>query len=182
MNEMPVSSRFPVGRFEPVPELTGTARTELIASIARLPAILEMALDGLDDAQLNTAYRDQGWTVRQVAHHIPDSHLNGYVRFKLALTETQPTIKGYEEGRWAELQDTQRVPPQVSLKLLEALHERWVTLLENLRESDFARTLTHPEMGVLSLDTMLQLYEWHGRHHIAHITALRRRMGWSAVR
>ena len=116
--------------------------------------------------------------MRQVAHHIPDSHLNGYVRFKLALTEEQPTIKPYREAEWAALEDGRTADPQVSLRLLEALHARWVILLRSLNDQQFNRKLTHPEVGVMSLDIALQLYDWHGNHHIAHITALRDRMQW----
>lgn len=135
-------------------------------------------MKGLRDAQLDTPYREGGWTVRQVAHHVPDSHMNAYVRFRLALTEERPTIKTYEEARWAELADAKTAPVEVSLALLEPLHERWVRLLRSLSAGDLARTFTHPEHGVRTLEWMLFLYAWHGRHHTAHITELRKQKGW----
>jgi hypothetical protein len=125
-----------------------------------------------------TPYRPGGWTVRQVVHHLPDSHLNSYVRFKLALTEEGPTIKPYYEDRWAELEDARHAPLNISLTLLESLHRRWVMLLRSLAEKDFARTFLHPELGVMSLEKNLSLYAWHGRHHVAHIMSLRERSGW----
>ena len=136
------------------------------------------AVAGLTEERLDTPYRPEGWTVRQVVHHVPDSHMNAYVRFKLALTESAPAIKGYEEARWAELEDTQRVPVEVSLALLAALHTRWVALLQSMPEADFQRTLVHPEHGVRTLDQMLATYAWHGPHHVAHVTALAGREGW----
>ena len=132
----------------------------------------------LNDAQLDTPYREGGWTVRQVVHHVPDSHMNAYVRWKLALTEDQPTIKPYEEARWAELADTKSTPIDVSLALLDSLHDRWVRLLRSVKDSDFARTFRHPDHGVRTLDWMLLLYQWHGKHHTAHITQLRKQRGW----
>jgi len=132
----------------------------------------------LTASQLDTPYRPGGWTVRQVVHHVPDSHLNAYVRFKLALTEDSPTIKPYDEAAWAKLADTAETPVEVSLQLLESLHARWVRLLESMTEADFARQFHHPESGTMSLDTYLSGYAWHCRHHVAHITQLRARMGW----
>jgi uncharacterized damage-inducible protein DinB len=162
--------RYPTGRFvRPTAPLSDAERARMIDVIAGTPAALRQALDGLTDAQLDTPYRPQGWTVRQVAHHVPDSHLNAYVRFKLALTEDQPTIKPYEESRWAMLEDTRRTPIATSLALLEALHERWVTLLRSLSPGDFRRTLVHPDSGVMTLDQLLALYAWHGPHHVAHV-------------
>jgi hypothetical protein len=132
----------------------------------------------LSTQQLDTPYREGGWTVRQVAHHVPDSHMNAYVRFKLALTEEDPVIKPYAEDRWARLGDTQATPIEVSLALLESLHSRWVGLLRSLRPEDWKRTFRHPELGLVSLEKNLAMYSWHGRHHVAHITELRKRMGW----
>ena len=170
--------RYPIGKYTPPQEATPALRQQAIDSIAATPAKLKAALSGLNDAQLDTPYRDGGWTVRQVVHHVPDSHLNAYVRFRLALTENQPTIKPYEEARWAELADAKSAPVAVSLALLEPLHDRWVRLLRSLTASDFARTFVHPEHGVRTLDWMLFLYAWHGRHHTAHITELREQKGW----
>jgi uncharacterized damage-inducible protein DinB len=152
-------------------------RSALIDNIALVPARMRAAVRSLNDAQLDTPYRDGGWTVRQVVPHVPDSHLNAYTRFKLALTEEVPTIKPYNEAAWAELPDS-RGAIVVSLDLLEALHERWVPLLRTLEEADYQRTFKHPEMGLMTLGALLRLYEWHGRHHVAHITNLRERMGW----
>ncbi|MDZ7344493.1 MAG: putative metal-dependent hydrolase, partial [candidate division KSB1 bacterium] len=128
--------------------------------------------------QLDTPYRPEGWTVRQLVHHVPDSHLNAYIRFKLAITEEKPTIKTYEEKLWSELHDARTAPIEISLALLEALHKRWVLFLQSLNPSDFARPFHHPELGTMNLDTLLRLYAWHGRHHVAQITSLRERMGW----
>ncbi len=175
---MTTDLRYPIGRFQKEATLTAARRAELISSIAKLPAGLRLAVQGLSAEQLGTPYRPDGWTVRQVVHHLPDSHLNAYVRFKLALTEQEPTIKPYDEKQWAELPDSRMAPVEVSLLLLEKLHERWALLLRSLSGSDFARTFRHPETGVLTLDTQLGLYEWHGRHHLAHITSLQERMGW----
>lgn len=170
--------RYPIGplRLDVSPDPAW--RTARIAEIEETPARLRAAVSGLSDEQLETPYRPEGWTVRQVVHHVPDSHANAYVRFKLALTEDGPTIKPYLEARWAELPDTAGTPVEVSLVLLEALHRRWVVLLHGMSPEDFARPLRHPEMGRLTLDQMLALYAWHGRHHVAHVTALRERMGW----
>src|SRR5262249_10530754 len=136
------------------------------------------AVQGLSPQQIETPYRDGGWTVRQVVHHVPESHMNAYIRFKLALTEDEPTIKPYREDRWAQLPDCQATPLEVSLALLESLHERWVGLLHLLKPEDWKRTFRHPELGIVSLEKNLALYSWHGRHHVAHITELRKRMGW----
>jgi hypothetical protein len=150
----------------------------MIDQIAEAPARLRAAVEGLTPEQLETPYRPDGWTVRQVAHHVADSHLNAYVRFKLALTEDEPGIKTYKEALWAELADTREVPVEVSLTLLETLHRRWVALLRSLSAADFERTVRHPDHGVLNLNQLVGMYSWHGRHHVAHITALRERMGW----
>jgi DinB superfamily len=170
--------RYPIGRFEGKNELRDDERPVLIKQIAEAPAKLRAAVSGLTDGQLDTRYRPDGWTVRQVVHHLPDSHINSYVRFRLGLTENEPTIKPYNEKLWAELVDARTAPVEPSLHMLEALHTRWVALLESMKPSDFARTIKHPENGIMKLDRMLDLYAWHGRHHVAHITSLRERMGW----
>jgi len=172
--------RYPVGRFvRPTAALPPSERTRMIAEIAAAPAALRAAVKGLTNAQLDTPYRPDGWTVRQVVHHVPDSHLNAYCRFKLALTEDVPTIKPYDETRWAETPDGRSALVEESLTLLEALHKRWIFLLERMAPADFERKLNHPEWSApLTLDAMLALYSWHGRHHVAHVTELRRREGW----
>lgn len=150
----------------------------LIEEIARTPANLRSAVQGLSTKQLDTPYRPGGWTVRQVVHHLPDSHMNSYVRFKLALTEDEPTIKPYAEDRWAELSDTKATPIETSLTLLDSLHARWVALLRSLDSEQWKRNFRHPELGPVSLEKSLALYAWHGRHHVAHIRNLREREGW----
>lgn len=169
--------RYPVGRFTPVASLAAAERGACIEHVAAAPALFRRAVAGLNDPQLDTPYRPEGWTVRQVAHHLPDSHMNAYVRFKLGLTEDAPAIKTYEEKDWARTPET-RAPIAMSLDLLTALHERWVTLLRAMTPADFARTIRHPEWGTPSLDALLALYAWHGRHHTAHVTSLRDRMNW----
>ena len=169
--------RYPIGRHEPVTTLAPDQRRQCIEQIAAAPAQLRGAVTGLDDRQLDTPYRPGGWTVRQVVHHVPDSHMNAYVRFKLGLTEDRPAIRTYEEKLWAETPEM-RAPIDVSLALLEALHGRWVLLLRALGPADFARTIKHPEWGLPTLDGLLAMYAWHGRHHTAHITTLRERMAW----
>jgi hypothetical protein len=170
--------RYPIGKFQPKPQIDDSERNESIQHIADTPSKLVAAVNGLTEPQLDTPYRDGGWTVRQVVHHLPDSHLNSYVRLRLALTENEPTIKPYEENLWAELYDARNAPVAPSLQLLESLHERWVMLLRSLKPSDFSRTFRHPENGVRNIDWLVQLYSWHGRHHVAHITSLRQRMSW----
>ncbi|HYX82089.1 MAG TPA: putative metal-dependent hydrolase [Gemmatimonadales bacterium] len=172
-----IDSRYPIGRFTPVPALSPAERADRIEQIAAAPANFRRAVAGLNDAQLDTPYRDGGWTVRQVAHHLPDSHMNAYMRFKWGLTEDNPAIKTYEEKDWAKTPET-GAAIAMSLDLLTALHQRWVTLLRAMQPADFARTIHHPEWGTPSLDSMLALYAWHGRHHTAHVTSLRQRMGW----
>ncbi|HXX00484.1 MAG TPA: bacillithiol transferase BstA [Candidatus Acidoferrales bacterium] len=169
---------YPVGKFTYSGPLTETQRQEAISAIAETPANLRAAVKGLSDAQLDTPYREGGWTVRQVVHHVPDSHLNSYIRFKLALTEDEPTIKPYFEDRWADLADTKATPIEVSLTLLESLHDRWVRLLRSLKPEDWKRAFRHPELGAMTLEKTLALYQWHGRHHVAHITELRKQRGW----
>ena len=170
--------RYPIGTFERRDTLTPAERRTFIGQIAAAPARMREAVGGLNDEQLDTPYRPGGWTVRQLAHHVPDSHLNSYIRFRLALTEDEPTIKPYHEDRWAELPDARTAPIDSSLTLLDALHERWVMLLRSLTPDQFARTFRHPELGLMTLDKNLALYAWHGRHHVAHITGLRERKGW----
>jgi uncharacterized damage-inducible protein DinB len=170
--------RYPVGKFHYEGPPTDAQKQAFLGEIAQAPANLRAAVKGLSDAQLNTPYRDGGWTVRQVVHHVPDSHLNSYIRFKLALTEDEPTIKGYAEDRWAELADTKGTPVEVSLVLLDSLHDRWVRLLRSLKAEDWKRTFRHPELGPMTLEKNLALYAWHGRHHVAHVTELRKRMNW----
>ena len=170
--------RYPIGPFQAPEEATPAMRAKAIQEIAAVPAAVRAATEGLNDAKLDTPYRDGGWTVRQVVHHIADSHMNAYVRCRLALTEAEPTIKPYEESAWAKLEDAAHSPIDVSLRLLEPLHERWVTLLRSVRPQEFARTFRHPEHGVRTLDWMLFLYAWHGKHHTAHVTELRKQKGW----
>jgi uncharacterized damage-inducible protein DinB len=173
-----MSLQYPVGKFQRPDKLTEDQRMACIRTISETPARLKAAVAGLNDAQLETPYRPGGWTVRQVVHHMPDSHMNSYVRFRLALTEDEPTIKPYDEARWAELSDAKTGPIEPSLEMLDNLHERWVILLRSLIPSEYAKTFRHPEMGLMRLDQNLALYDWHGRHHVAHITSLREREGW----
>ncbi len=170
--------RYPVGEFVARATITHIERQALIASLDETPARLRAAIAGLSEEQLETPYRPDGWTVRQTVHHVADSHINAYVRFRLGLTEEIPTVKPYDENRWAKLEDGQTADPEISLRLLDAVHRRWTILLRSLSSDAFARLLRHPESGVMSLDIVLQSYEWHGRHHVAHITSLRQRMGW----
>jgi len=171
--------RYPVGRPNLIATLDAVRRKVLIKQIAEAPKKLRAAVTGLTKKQLDTPYRKDGWTVRQVLHHVPDSHLNGYTRFKLTLTENVPTIKLYEEAGWASLTDTKISDPEWSLILIDVLHKRWNVLLKSMNEDDFCKTLIHPEKGTLNLNQMLCLYAWHGVHHVAHITGLRERMGWN---
>lgn len=175
MNDDP---RYPVGRYQRRDELTAAERAQCLDEIAAVPRQMREAVQGLTAAQLETPYRQGGWTLRQVVHHVPDSHLNSYVRFKLALTEDAPTIRPYDEALWAALPDSVDTPIETSLTLLESLHDRWMRLLRAMSPDDFRRTLVHPEHGSMTLDTMLGLYAWHGRHHVAHITTTRARNGW----
>jgi hypothetical protein len=170
--------RYPIGTYSSKMTLTPEERVAAIATIAQTPARLRAAITGLSPEQLDTPYREGGWTVRQVVHHLPDSHINAYVRFKLALTEDEPTIKPYDEALWASLPDTQDTPIEVSLALLTMLHGRWVILLQGMRPEQFARRLNHPERGLETLDAKLAEYAWHGEHHVTHITSLRERRGW----
>jgi hypothetical protein len=169
--------RFPVGKFAPPAANTPAVRAAHIQTLRLLPERLRAAVAGLTDPQLDTPYRDGGWTVRQVVHHFADSHANAYVRFKLALTEEWPTIKPYDEAAWANLPDS-RMPIAPSLEFVTGVHARLVSLLESMSEQDFARGFNHPERGRMPLANNLALYEWHCRHHLAHITSLRARMSW----
>jgi len=167
--------RYPVGPIDKRPPADARARTALVDSIARTPSTIRGLVDGLSDRDLDTPYREGGWTIRQVVHHVPDSHMNAYIRMKLALTEEKPAIKTYEEARWAELPDSKR-PIADSLDLLDALHRRWVALLRATSEHDLQRTFVHPEWGEVTIDAAITMYEWHCRHHTAHIRqALARR-------
>ena len=170
--------RYPIGNFDPHAKIDPANRPNVIDSIAGAPERLRAAVAGLTEAQLDTPYRDGGWTVRQVVHHVPDSHLNAYIRFKWTLTEDVPLIKTYRQAEWAELPDSRETPIATSLDLLEALHLRWETLMREMTDADFARKLRHPEWDEIDLDVMARLYAWHGRHHVAHITNLRERKGW----
>lgn len=172
--------RYPIGRFRFDGDSSTERRHGWISEIAAAPAQLRAAVAGLTAAQLDTPYRDGGWTVRQVVHHVPDSHLNAYTRIKLALTEDEPTIKPYEEARWAQLPDARDGDIEPSLSLLEFLHKRWLMLLRALKPADYDRQFRHPEHGrIFNLSETLALYAWHGRHHVAHITSLRKQKGWN---
>jgi hypothetical protein len=170
--------RFPIGEFTiPTAPLSEEGRAKAVNSMAAAPANLKKAVAGLTDEHLDTPYRPEGWTIRQVVHHLPDSHVNSYMRLKLALTEDRPTIRTYKEARWAELPDS-KGPVEMSLSLLEAVHERYVYLWRRLTHADWNRVLVHPELGDLRVDALAALYAWHGDHHIAHITGLRDRRNW----
>ena len=170
--------QYPVGKFQLPVKISDDDRRTFIGQIEEAPAQLWSAVVGLSEEQLDTPYREGGWTVRQVVHHLADSHMNAFVRFKLALTEDQPSVKTYNQQRWAELPDAKTAPVAVSLSLLDSVHKRFGMLLRSMSAADFARTMNHPEQGIVSLDRYLSLYAWHGRHHVAHITSLRERMGW----
>lgn len=169
---------YPIGKPELPASLDAALRRQCISDISQAPKRFREAVKGLNDQQLDTPYRPGGWTVRQVVHHVADSHINAYIRFRLALTEESPAIKPYDEKKWAELADARSLPVEASLAIIEAMHERWVALLQSLPETAFSRTFVHPERGAMSLDANLGIYAWHGRHHAAHITGLRDRMGW----
>ncbi|MBI3568576.1 MAG: putative metal-dependent hydrolase [Gemmatimonadetes bacterium] len=175
---METDLRFPTGKFSRPASFSAADRAAAIDAIADLPRALRDAVRGLSDAQLDTPYRPGGWTVRQLVHHVADSHVNAYIRLRLALTEDNPTIKPYLEAKWAELPDANSLPIDVSLGILDGIHTRWVALLRALPAADFARTMTHPENGQMSIDMLAALYAWHSRHHVAHVTGLRARSGW----
>jgi uncharacterized damage-inducible protein DinB len=170
--------RYPIGKFVYEASPSEAQRSQFIDEIARVPAALRAAVEGLSPEQIETPYREGGWTVRQVVHHVPESHMNAYVRFKLALTEDFPAVKPYMEDRWAALPDVKATPLEVSLGLLDLLHKRWVHVLRGIKAEEWKRAFNHPEMGTVPLEKNLALYAWHGRHHVAHITELRKRMGW----
>jgi hypothetical protein len=170
--------RYPVGKFSFEGPLSPEQKTKFLDDIEQTPARLKAAVQGLSQQQLDTPYRDGGWTVRQVVHHVPDSHINSYMRFKLALTEEEPTIRTYMEDRWAELPEARTAPIELSLGLLENLHKRWMLMLRAIPDADWKRTFRHPELGLMTLERNLALYAWHGRHHVAHVTELRTAKGW----
>jgi hypothetical protein len=170
--------RHPIGKFQWPESVSAADRLPLIEKVAATPANLRAIVAGLSEQQIDTPYRAGGWTVRQLVHHIPDSHLNSYVRFKLALTEDEPVIKPYDEAAWATLVDSRTTPVETSLCLLHCLHARWVDLMRGMSEADWNRKFRHPERGLMGLDQTLALYAWHGDHHVEHIAALRRRNSW----
>ena len=170
--------RYPVGRFQKKDALTPEQRQRSFSVLEEAPTNLRLAVQGLDDGQLDTPYREGGWTVRQVVHHLPDSHMNAYLRVRWALTEDQPTIKPYDEKLWAALPDARTAPIEPSLELLEGVHGRFTTLLRSLDEADFERRFINPEGWSGTIDSLVALYAWHSRHHVAHVTRLRERMGW----
>lgn len=171
--------RYPIGKHERRDSLTPQERRDCIEQIAAVPQNMRNAIRGLSAKQLDTPYREGGWTVRQVVHHVPESHMNAYIRVKLALTEEKPTIKPYDEDAWSKLADVGVTPIETSLTLLDALHTRWVNMLRTMKDDEFRRTFKHPEYpGDFSIDGLLALYAWHGRHHVAHITSLRDRLQW----
>ena len=170
--------RYPVGKWDKKGPLTPADRKHMIDSIEAAPNRFRSAVAGLNEKQLDTSYRHGGWTVRQTIHHAADSHMNAYIRFRLGVTEAEPTVAAYDEKQWADLLDARTAPVDISLGILDGVHRRWAILLHAVREIDFNRGIRHPEHGTMSLDDLLALYEWHGRHHAAHITALRTRNGW----
>ncbi len=178
MTENMADLRYPIGEFEHTGEVTGAQLRLWIDEIEALPEQLREAVQGLTDDQLDTRYREGGWTVRQVAHHIGDSHLNSYIRIKLALTENTPTVKTYYEDRWAELADYHLVPIETSLQFIAHLHARWVVLLRSLKPDQWLREFMHPDIGIVQVGWNIGLYSWHGSHHLAHITSLIQREGW----
>ncbi|MGD0989837.1 MAG: YfiT family bacillithiol transferase [Candidatus Sulfotelmatobacter sp.] len=170
--------RYPIGKFHFEGPLSEDQKQKCLGDIEEAPPKMRIAVKGLSEQQLDTPYRPEGWTVRQVVHHVPDSHVNAYIRFKLALTEDEPTIKPYAEDRWAQLADTKTTPVEVSLSMLDSLHARWVRLLRSLHKDEWKRTFRHPELGLMDLEKTLALYSWHSKHHVAHIAGLRQRSGW----
>jgi len=170
--------RFPVGDFKAPASYSDSQRAAMLQDIADLPSKLRAAVAGLNDQQLDTPYRDGGWTVRQTVHHVADSHVNSYIRVRFAATEINPTIMPYPEAVWAELADAKHAPVESSLQILEGLHSRWVTLFQSFKPEDWNRTMFHPERGKLDMNVILALYSWHSKHHVAHITELRKRKSW----
>lgn len=172
--------KYPIGKFHFSDSATAQDITNWITDIETLPSKISVAVEGLSEEQLDTPYRPDGWTIRQVIHHLPDSHMNSYIRFKWTLTEDSPTIKAYDEVLWAEMEDGKSAPIAMSVQLLTALHARWTMMLKNLSESDLEKYFIHPETGKkLSLKLMVALYAWHSNHHLAHITSLKERMNWT---
>ena len=170
--------RFPIGKYEPQP-FSDKQKRAWLQDIQFLPGLMEQAIENLDERQFDTPYRDGGWTIKQVVHHVPDSHMNAYTRFKLGLTEDNPSIKPYDEGQWAELRDVSVVPVNISITLLYALHTRWHAAIRDLTDEQWKRTVFHPEhKKEMTLWHLLGMYAWHGKHHVAHITSLRERKGW----
>lgn len=169
--------RFPIGKFAPVADPGPDVLAWAAADLSTLPSRLRQAVSGLTDAQLDTPYRDGGWTVRQLVHHVADSHMNGLIRVKLALTEDSPTIKPYAQHHWANLPDS-KLPIELSLRIIDGVHERLDAIVATLTPDDYAKTFVHPENGLTRLDNWIQLYAWHSRHHVAHITELRKARGW----
>ena len=171
--------RFPIGRFKIEENISEETINRCISDIEALPRLLRLSVEKLNDSQLDTPYRPEGWTLRQVVHHVADSHINSYVRFKWALTEDAPTIKAYSEKMWAELEDAKTAPVEISLNILEAIHRRWVMMLKNLSKEDLKKTFIHPKSGyAYSLDMVVTLYAWHGKHHVAHIESLKEKSNW----
>ncbi len=170
--------QYPVGRFTEPSTVTAALRDAAIDEIAELPAAMRFAVDGLTDHQLETPYRDGGWTVRQVVHHVADSHMHAYLRMKFALTEESPTIRPYDEAAWSLLPDVAAIPIGVSLSLLDGMHARLVSCLRGTSALQLRRPFVHPELGPQPIELSLLRYAWHGRHHVAHVTSLRTRMGW----
>jgi len=170
--------RYPIGPLKIDDTITREKRLKYLDQFAETPAMLRQAVTGLASSQLDTPYRPQGWTIRQVAHHLADSHMNAYVRFKMALTEDNPTVKSYEQERWAELEDSHTAPVEDTLSVFDGLYRRWIILLRSLSPEGFARTLNHPDWGTIRLDCYLSICVWHGIHHIAHIKGMRQRMNW----
>lgn len=175
---MSLDLSFPIGRFTEPTAYSPATRARAIHTLEATPQRLRAAVTGLSAEQLDTPYRPEGWTVRQVVHHVPDSHINAFIRWKLALTEDAPPVKAYNEQAWALLEDARSTPIETSLRLVEDIHDRWLRIIKSMDEAQFSRTYVHSESGVRTLDYMLALYEWHGPHHIAHITRLKERMGW----
>jgi len=170
--------RYPVGPCVWSPEVSAEEKQQHLRDISELPLMLHAAVAGLAPQHLDIPYREGGWSIRQMVHHIPESHMNSYIRFKLALTEDQPTIKPYDENLWGQMPDSRTAPIDMSLDLTDALHRRWSVVLSNMTDADFEKSVRHPEIGVLKLKSMLAGYGWHSRHHVAQIAATRRRMGW----
>ena len=170
--------RYPIGNFDPAQEVTAETRLRFIQTIEELPAKFRAAVKNLNEDQLDTAYRPEGWTVRQLVHHLADSHMNSFCRFKLGLSEDTPTIKPYDEASWAEMADAKTAPVDLSLNVIDGVHARWAMLLKSMSETDFERKINHPERGEMSLNALLALYDWHSRHHTAHVTRLRERNNW----